>query len=71
MLRYLTWISRTKFNNYNWCILSNIEFNIDEINEELKTPRWIYGGRMKIEKDKINIIGGRGKKQLVRLFHLK
>ena len=46
---------------------SNIELNIDEINEELKKRQGGYGrgGRMKIEKDKINIIGGvRGKKTL-------
>ena len=46
---------------------SNIELNIDEINEELKKRQGGYGrgGRMKIEKDKINIIGGvRGKKTM-------
>ena len=39
-------------------IPSNIELNIDEINEELKKRQGGYGrgGRMKIEKDKINII---------------
>ena len=37
-------------------IPSNIELNIDEINEELKKRQGGYGrgGRMKIEKDKIN-----------------
>lgn len=48
-------------------IPSNIELNIDEINEELKKRQGGYGrgGRMKIEKDKINIIGGiRGKRTL-------
>ena len=46
---------------------SNIELNIDEINEELRKRQGGYGrgGRMKIEKDKINIIGGvRGKKTM-------
>ena len=46
---------------------SNIELNIDEINSELKKRQGGYGrgGRMKIEKDKINIIGGvRGKKTM-------
>ena len=46
---------------------SNIEINIDEINEELRKRQGGYGrgGRMKIEKDKINIIGGvRGKKTM-------
>lgn len=48
-------------------IPSNIELNIDEINEELKKRQGGYGrgSRMKIEKDKINIIGGvRGKKTI-------
>lgn len=48
-------------------IPSNIELSIDEINEELRNRQGGYGrgGRMKIEKDKINIIGGvRGKKTL-------
>ena len=48
-------------------IPSNIELNIEDINEELKKRQSGYGrgGRMKIEKDKINIIGGvRGKKTL-------
>ena len=48
-------------------IPSNVELNIDEINEELKKRQGGYGrgGRMKIEKDKINIIGGvRGKKTM-------
>ncbi|MGL5694973.1 MAG: chorismate synthase [Peptostreptococcaceae bacterium] len=43
---------------------SNFELNIDEINEELKKRQSGYGrgGRMKIEQDKINILGGvRGK----------
>ncbi len=48
-------------------IPSNIELNIDEINEELKKRQSGYGrgGRMKIEKDKINLVGGvRGKKTI-------
>lgn len=48
-------------------IPSNIELNIEEINEELRKRQGGYGrgGRMKIEKDKINIIGGvRGRKTL-------
>ena len=48
-------------------IPSNVELNIDEINEELRRRQGGYGrgGRMKIEKDKINIIGGvRGKKTI-------
>lgn len=48
-------------------IPSNIELNIDEINEELRKRQGGYGrgGRMKIEKDKINIIGGvRGRKTI-------
>lgn len=48
-------------------IPSNIELNIDEMNEELRKRQGGYGrgGRMKIEKDKINIIGGvRGKKTI-------
>lgn len=48
-------------------IPSNIELNIEEINEELRKRQSGYGrgGRMKIEKDKINIIGGvRGKKTI-------
>ncbi len=48
-------------------IPSNIELNIEEINEELRKRQGGYGrgGRMKIEKDKINIIGGvRGKKTI-------
>ena len=51
-------------------IPSNIELNIDEINEELKKRQGGYGrgGRMKIEKDKINIIGGvRGDRKSTRL----
>ena len=45
-------------------IPANIELNIDEINYELEKRQGGYGrgGRMKIEKDKINILGGvRGK----------
>ncbi len=48
-------------------IPSNIELNIDEINKELKKRQSGYGrgGRMLIEQDKINILGGvRGKKTL-------
>lgn len=48
-------------------IPSNIEINIDDINEELRKRQGGYGrgGRMKIEKDKINIIGGvRGRKTI-------
>ena len=48
-------------------IPSNIELNIDEINEELRKRQGGYGrgGRVKKEKDKINIIGGvRGKKTI-------
>ncbi len=48
-------------------IPSNIQLDIDEINEELRKRQGGYGrgGRMKIEKDKINIIGGvRGKKTI-------
>ena len=48
-------------------IPANIELNIDEINEELRKRQGGHGrgGRMKIEKDKINIIGGvRGKKTI-------
>lgn len=48
-------------------IPSNIELNIEEINKELRKRQGGYGrgGRMKIEKDKINIVGGvRGKKTL-------
>ena len=48
-------------------IPSNIELNIDDINEELRKRQGGYGrgGRMKIEKDKINIIGGvRGRKTI-------
>ena len=48
-------------------IPSNIELDIEEINEELRKRQCGYGrgGRMQIEKDKINIIGGvRGKKTL-------
>lgn len=48
-------------------IPSNIELDIDEINEQLRKRQGGYGrgGRMKIEKDKINIIGGvRGKKTM-------
>ncbi|MEG0051258.1 MAG: chorismate synthase [Terrisporobacter sp.] len=48
-------------------IPANIELNIDEINVELRKRQSGHGrgGRMKIERDKINIIGGvRGKKTL-------
>ena len=44
---------------------SNVELNFDEINAELKKRQCGYGrgGRMKIESDKVNILGGvRGKK---------
>ena len=46
---------------------SNVELNFDEINAELKKRQCGYGrgGRMKIESDKVNILGGvRGKKTL-------
>ncbi len=46
---------------------ANIEIDIDEINNELKKRQGGYGrgARMKIEQDKINILGGvRGKKTL-------
>ena len=46
---------------------SNIELNFDEINLELKKRQCGYGrgGRMKIESDKVNILGGvRGRKTL-------
>lgn len=48
-------------------IPSNIELNIDEINEELRKRQGGYGrgGRMKIEKDKINIIGGVREKKTI------
>ncbi len=66
MLRYLT--SGESHGQSLISILdgvpSNIELNIDEINEELKKRQGGYGrgGRMKIEQDKINILGGvRGK----------
>lgn len=66
MLRYLT--SGESHGKSLISILdgvpSNIELNIEEINEELKKRQGGYGrgGRMKIEQDKINIIGGvRGK----------
>ena len=45
-------------------IPANIELDIDEINNELRKRQQGYGrgGRMKIEQDKINILGGvRGK----------
>lgn len=66
MLRYLT--SGESHGKSLISILdgvpSNIELNIDEINRELQKRQCGYGrgGRMKIEKDKINILGGvRGK----------
>ena len=69
MLRYLT--SGESHGQSLISILdgvpANIELNIDEINEELKKRQSGYGrgGRMKIEQDKINILGGvRGKKTL-------
>lgn len=69
MLRYLT--SGESHGQSLISILdgvpSNIELNIDEINRELEKRQGGYGrgGRMKIEKDKINILGGvRGKKTL-------
>ena len=69
MLRYLT--SGESHGQSLISILdgvpANIELNIDEINEELKKRQSGYGrgGRMKIEQDKINILGGvRGKKSV-------
>ncbi|MGL4911769.1 MAG: chorismate synthase [Romboutsia sp.] len=69
MLRYLT--SGESHGQSLISILdgipANIELNIEEINHELKKRQGGYGrgGRMKIEQDKINIIGGvRGKKTL-------
>ena len=66
MLRYLT--SGESHGKSLISILdgipANIELNIDEINYELEKIQGGYGrgGRMKIEKDKINILGGvRGK----------
>ena len=66
MLRYLT--SGESHGKSLISILdgipANIELNIDEINCELEKRQGGYGrgGRMKIEKDKINILGGlRGK----------
>ena len=66
MLRYLT--SGESHGKSLISILdgipANIELNIDEINYELEQRQGGYGrgGRMKIEKDKINILGGvRGK----------
>ena len=66
MLRYLT--SGESHGQSLISILdgvpSNIELDIDEINAELKKRQGGYGrgGRMKIEQDKINILGGvRGK----------
>ena len=66
MLRYLT--SGESHGKSLISILdgipANIELNIDEINYELEKRQGGYGrgGRMKIEKDKINILGGvRGK----------
>ncbi|RDY28574.1 chorismate synthase [Romboutsia weinsteinii] len=69
MLRYLT--SGESHGKSLISILdgvpANIELNIEEINLELKKRQSGYGrgGRMKIEQDKINILGGvRGKKTL-------
>ena len=69
MLRYLT--SGESHGKSLISILdgipANIELNIDEINYELEKRQGGYGrgGRMKIEKDKINILGGvRGKRTL-------
>lgn len=69
MLRYLT--SGESHGKSLISILdgipANIELNIDEINTELRKRQGGYGrgGRMKIEQDKINILGGvRGKKTL-------
>lgn len=66
MLRYLT--SGESHGKSLISILdgipANIELNIDEINDELAKRQSGYGrgGRMKIENDKINILGGvRGK----------
>ena len=62
MLRYLT--SGESHGKSLDGIPANIELNIDEINYELEKRQGGYGrgGRMKIEKDKINILGGvRGK----------
>lgn len=66
MLRYLT--SGESHGQSLISILdgvpANIELDIDEINKELKKRQGGYGrgGRMKIEQDKINILGGvRGK----------
>ena len=66
MLRYLT--SGESHGQSLISILdgvpSNIELDIDEINKELSKRQSGYGrgGRMKIEKDQINILGGvRGK----------
>lgn len=66
MLRYLT--SGESHGKSLISILdgipANIELNIDEINYELEKRQGGYGrgGRMKIEKDEINILGGvRGK----------
>ena len=65
MLRYLT--SGESHGKSLISILdgipANIELNIDEINYELEKRQGGYGrgGRMKIEKDKINLLS---------LFHL-
>ena len=66
MLRYLT--SGESHGQSLISILdgipSNIELDIEKINEELKKRQQGYGrgGRMLIEQDRINIIGGvRGK----------
>ena len=69
MLRYLT--SGESHGKSLISILdgipANIELNIDEINYELEKRQGGYGrgGRMKIEKDSVNILGGvRGKRTL-------
>ena len=69
MLRYLT--SGESHGQSLISILdgvpANIELDFEEINKELKKRQGGYGrgGRMQIERDKINILGGvRGKKTL-------
>ena len=69
MLRYLT--SGESHGQSLMSILdgvpANIELDFEEINKELKKRQGGYGrgGRMQIERDKINILGGvRGKKTL-------
>ena len=69
MLRYLT--SGESHGQSLISILdgvpANIELDFEEINKELKKRQGGYGrgGRMKIESDTINILGGvRGKKTL-------